>query len=924
MKQAAALGINALALTDLNTTAGHVELECHCRQAGIKPIFGVELEVAGVGLAALLALDNEGYRNLLRLASLPGPAAKEDLTGAKRGLAVLADIQPGRELPAWLEQEFGDSFYIRFELGRDPGLYQTVPAQKLVLCQDVRCLKKESQLTLEVLGRIKGTEYVVPPYPMLGWEELCTRSQLPNEAAENALSLAERCNVELPREQRLPAHPDSPRLEELVWQGARERFGEVSSAVRERLTEELAVIRELGYADYFLIVADIVRFAKESGIPVGPGRGSAASSLTAYCLGITEVDSLEWGLLFERFLNAERNKKPDIDLDFCYERRGEVLAFVAERFGSEHVAQIGTYGTFGPKAAAQEVKRVLGREDPAVIQEIRGLKRHRATHAAGVIITAGPIQEISAVYQDRDIPVSHLDMYALESLGALKIDLLGLRTLTLLKSIEDQVRNDNPGFSFDKIPGHDEKTLNMLGEGRTLGIFQLESELFRELLTKLRPRSFRDLAALLALGRPGPLSMFPEYVQRRDRPEKIKYAHPVLKEILQETCGLILYQEQVMLIASKVAGFSLGEADLLRSVLAKNDPKAIGPWKERFTAGAQRVSGLSKSAAEKLFAEVSRFSGYAFNKAHSVSYARITWQAAYLKAHYPGLFFVTLLNQGGKAREELLADAQSFGVRILPPSVLHSDVYATLENGGLRLGLATSRYLTPAGVQKIAAGTRRWTSLKGLRQATGLDAGTLEKLVLCGALDDVGSRNKHLEELGLEPRSELELLRLEKELLGVYASSHPCSPFLPLVRNLQGELEAAAGEILEVKGGGSRLQVLLDTPEGILLRTGPRTAFKGVRLAAGERAAFFGSPEVEWTLPLGPTLLITPKPDELEAVRAALEEQSGTKPTILLLGDAYHLLPPEFWVKDAGAVSRELEAGQIVYTWLDPWKENVL
>ena len=315
-----------------------------------------------------------------------------------------------------------------------------------------------------------------------------------------------------------------------------------------------------------------------------------------------------------------------------------MLAFVAERFGSEHVAQIGTYGTFGPKAAAQEVKRVLGREDPAVIQEIRGLKRHRSTHAAGVIITAGPIQEISAVYQDRDIPVSHLDMYALESLGALKIDLLGLRTLTLLKSIEDQVRNDNPGFSLDKIPGHDEKTLNMLGEGRTLGIFQLESELFRELLTKLRPRSFRDLAALLALGRPGPLSIFPEYVQRRDRPEKIKCAHPVLKEILQETCGLILYQEQVMLIASKVAGFSLGEADLLRSVLAKNDPKAIGPWKERFTAGAQRVSGLSKSAAEKLFAEVSRFSGYAFNKAHSVSYARITWQAAYLKAHYPGLF----------------------------------------------------------------------------------------------------------------------------------------------------------------------------------------------------------------------------------------------------------------------------------------------
>ena len=926
VQQAAKLGIQALALTDHATTAGHGEFEHHCKQARIKPIFGVELDLAFGQGAVLLALTNAGYKNLLYLTSLPGPISKEELSRHKTDLAILAGGQLAKTSDAWLEEEFGANYFIRHELGGDRDLLGVFPEHKFVLCQDVRYLEASSLLTLEVLGKIKGKDAVIPPaYPFLSWEELCNKYHGPRVLLATTLELAKRCNVQLPREQMLPPHRAGDTLEDLVWIGARERFGEPSAEVRERLTQELSVIEALGYEDYFLIVADIVRYAKEAQIAVGPGRGSAASSLVAYVLGITEVDSLAWGLLFERFLNAERNKRPDIDLDFCYERRSEILSYVAERFGRDHVAQIGTYGTFGPKGAAQEVRRILGEDNAAVAKEIQGLKRHRSTHAAGVIITARPIREISAVYFDRDIPVTHLDMYALEDLGVLKIDLLGLRTLTLLQRMEELVKKRDPKFSLPEIPSHDEPTWDVLSEGRNLGIFQLESELFGELLRKLKPRSFRDLVALLALGRPGPLTMFPEYVARRDQQDEREYSHPVLAEILGETYGLILYQEQVMLIASRIGGFSLGEADLLRSALAKDDPRAANVWKERFTSGAQTHSGLSKRAAEKLFAKIGQFSGYAFNKAHSVSYAWITWQAAYMKTHYPGEFFVTLLNQGsaGKERRRYLLDARSLGLEVLPPSVVHSDIQATLEGDKLRLGLSTSRNITPQSAEAIVKGKGKWASLAQVRQYARLDEATLEKLVLCGCFDDLGGRNKHLQELGLDTKGELELLHIEKDLLGIYGSDHPCRPFLPLVHKLKGELDVVAGEILEMKAAGNMRQGILDTPTGSFFFEGAKERFAGLSLAVGVRLALFGDTEVNWALPLGPTLLITPTPSNLETIKAILRQQFGSKPTILLLGEAYHLLPREFWVKDAREIQQRLQEAEIVYTWLDPWKENV-
>ena len=933
MKQAAKLGIESLALTDWTTTAGHGEFEQHCLNAGIKPIFGVELDVMEIGPVVLLATTNLGYRNLLHLASLAQPSSVpvDELVRSKADLVLLKggpENEPTEKQHAWLEHNFGQNYYIRHELGQSLDHFGVFPLAKFVLCQDVRYLREDSRLSLKVLGKMEGKARSLPAYPLLSWEELERKFTGPQILRKTTLDLAQRCeNVSLPREQMLPPHPDGGSLEELVWQGAKKRFGDFDEVVSERLRHELAVIKDLGFEDYFLIVADIVRFARAEGISVGPGRGSAASSLVAYCLGITEIDSLRWGLLFERFLSAERNKRPDIDLDFCYERRGEVLSYLVRKFGNAHVAQIGTYGTFGPKSAAQEVRAALGQEHAAVAEDLQGLKRHRSTHAAGVIVTARPIQEISAVYLDRDLPVTHLDMYALEDLGVLKIDLLGLRTLTFLRKMEDMVKSVDGGFSLQEIPLHDEKTLEVLGQGRSLGVFQLESDLFQDLLKRLKPKSFQDLVALLALGRPGPLKMFPDYVARRDHADKIRYPHPVLAEILGETHGLILYQEQVMLIANKIAGFSLGEADLVRSALAKSDPKVTGRWRERFVAGAQESSGLGKSEAEQLFSKVAQFSGYAFNKAHSVSYARITWQAAYLKTHYPGVFFVSLLNQGsggaGKERAAILRDAQASGLTILPPSVVHSSQKATWEGPHLRLGLATHRLIAPGSAEAICQGRRTWSSFAHFQKTTPLDPGSLERLVLSGALDDLGGRNKHLQELSLEPKRELELLGLEKELLGIYVSMHPCSPFLPLIHSLKGELDVMAGEILEMIKTKGRRQGLLDTPEGLQSFRGPEKSFDQVSLDVGSRVAFFGKFEVAWAFPLGPTLLITPSPDNLGTIKALLEGQFGTRPTILLLGGAYHLLPSQFWIKDTERIRERLDGAQIVYTWLDPWKENV-
>ncbi len=943
VKRARELSIEMLALTDYNTTAGHYELQRYCQAAGIKPIFGLELDVEYSGgeqaPIVLIARTNEGYQNILRLASRPVPVPLAALAQYKEGIAILEGGGRGRlsqlarsgrteralSLDAWYKEHFGSSYYLRRELGEQPGLAEYFQTNRFILCQDVRYADAASCEALGILAKSGRFEPIIPPYPMLSWDQLREKFSGPEEVIEQTLKLARDCRAGLARQQILPPHPAGDDLGRLARGGAADRYGHVGAAVKERLEQELAVIEELGFSDYFLIVADIVRFAKNAGIAVGPGRGSAAGSLTAYCLGITDVDPLQWGLLFERFLNKARRSRPDIDLDFCYERRGEVLAYVAERFGREHVAQIGTYGTFSRRSAAQEIKRLYGREHPAAASQIAGLKRHRSTHAAGVIVTGPPVQNISAVYTDRHMPVTHLDMYSLEALGVLKIDLLGLRTLTLLQRIEAEIGRSSPDFSLGSIPLQDRAAFELLGRGDTLGIFQLESELFQDLLRSLQPRSFADLVALLALGRPGPLKMFPAYLKNRQRPEQVEYAHPALKEILGETHGLILYQEQLMLIAHRLGGLTLGEADLFRRALGERDRQAVEAWHEKFCSGA-RQNGMDAGAAEELYQMTVRFSGYAFNKAHSVSYAVITWRMAYVKANYPLEFFLTLLNETGpgEQRTALLLDCQSLGVRVLPPSVLYSQAGCTAEGRALRLGLTAVQGVNTQIAEQIIASRRRrlWPGFSVFRRTPRLERGALQNLILAGACDGLGPREGLLKEIGEEVPPALELLQKERDLVGAYLSRHPASPFLPLVEYFKEDLQVIVGEVL--KAGR------LDTPTGLALYRGGQGQPR-----PGARVALFGLMEsgvfqTKWALQLGPTLLASPRPEQLAALKEILagqkagEDGGGRFPVVLRLGEgALHLLPPELWVGDVSAIEGSLDRGELVYTWFDPWKERV-
>jgi len=951
VERAGGLGIKSLALTDYNTTAGHVELAEHCQKRGIKPIFGVDLAVAfprrfggGSAPVVLLAKNNTGYANLLHLTSQSQPLPLFDLEPYAKGLFLLAGgefkslFEAGKKMQAkdlgeWYEGVFGDNYYIRLSPGSDD-LLNHFPPEKFILSQKACYGSQSERAVLSLLAKIGGLAEPLPPLPFLGWQELKGRINCPPVVVENTLKVAEGCQAQLPKQTALPAYgKDGASFADLVWRGAKARYGQLTAEVRRLVEREVAVVKKMGFTDYFLITAHIVRFAKEAGIPVGPGRGSAASSITAYCLGITDVDPLAWGLLFERFLNEERRNRPDIDLDFCYQRRQEVLDHVAEHFGREHVAQIGTYGTFGPRLARQEVRKVLGNDLKKAAffeKQIQGLKTHRATHAAGLVITARPLREITAVFQDRTLPVTHLDMYSLEKLGVFKIDLLGLRTLTLLARMEAEVQKRKPDFTLGEIPQADEKTFKLLSAGKSLGIFQLESELYQKLLRQLMPRSLQDLVALLALGRPGPLNIFPKFLELRENPSKISYAHPLLEEILGETYGLILYQEQVMLIACKIGQLSLGEADLLRIALGKNDKEEINKWRRRFIGGAGDF-GLKEKEAAGLFQTLLDFSGYAFNKAHSVSYAKLTWAAAYLKANYPAEFFLSLLNEGAGrgAKNTYLLDCQSLQVPLLPPDVSFSEAECRMEGTALRLGFNFIAGLNPHVGDKILNARRQgqFQNFADFKARTALSENVLETLILAGALASLGEKRAHLENIGKAPPSRRRLIDREKELIGFYGSEHPVDPFLPFLRSIKGDLDLAAGEVLESKRSGGKVEGILDTPAGsqyfeASLNLDPRLSKKGAL------AAFFGRRRpvflVEMALPLNPILLILPQKEELGLIKKILRNQKGLRPVVLrLAAGVFHPLPSEFWVAEFREVEKRLKQAGIVCQWFDPWKENV-
>ncbi|MGB4615033.1 MAG: DNA polymerase III subunit alpha [Limnochordia bacterium] len=949
-RKAQSLGYKALALTDHNTMGGLVEFYRACREHGLKPILGLELDLedaAGCPGIVLLAENHAGYENLLKLASAAKPVKLDTLSRHTAGLVgMITAADPSPILGAYerLAQVFSpDCLFVELPVDEPRRmaaackLAEMLPRHVLAAAQNLYHLEANDRQVLDVLrpeGGCSGS-YL----PLLAPDQIRQICRQWPEALENAELIAERCSVELRPETVFPKLPEEHDLRRLAFAGARERYGKLDQEITARLEYELDVIEEMGFSDYFLIVWDIVRFAKEAQIPVGPGRGSAAGSLVAYCLGITDVDPIAHKLFFERFLNRQRRNLPDIDLDICYLRREEVIQYIVSRFGRDHVAKIGTYGTFGHKSAELEIKKILDRREPELVQRLIGLKQYFSTHAAGVIITPRPVTSYSGVEEVDGAWVTQLAMDDLAYLGVLKIDFLGLRTLTILKDIELSVQRSNPGFTLKGIPFADQPTLRLLQQGLTLGIFQVESQLFQELLPQIKPDSFADLVAALALVRPGPLKQVPVYARRKEGLESVRYVHPKLESILGDTYGLMIYQEQVMQVAHEIAGLSLEEADLLRAAMSKKDHSSVQKLRSKFITGCLRA-GLTQRAGRELYTQIDRFADYAFNKAHSTAYAVITWQMAYLKANYPIQFYIGLLKHTSDLDKagDIYQECRQRGIRVLPPDIRFSEAWASVEANGLRIGFGNLKQIGLGHAQALVKERtkREYSSLTDLLARVELHQNTKLALVYSGALDCFGDRRRIL--AGLAPEmaadriSDLALLEKEKEIVGIYLSGHPVKKWEGFLDKLEPSLgRYAAGHIRHVRKSGRHCSGMVigdDRRCRFVLPTTSRLWHDRVR--EGELAALFGNMsgdqlEVEWILPLKPLLMLVPKPDKIRELKDVLVEHGGDTPVLFSLGsDLIQLIDPRFWI-DPKPVALDAVAGLVEYMhWIDPWQSRVL
>ncbi|MBV9717695.1 MAG: DNA polymerase III subunit alpha [Candidatus Eremiobacteraeota bacterium] len=713
-------------------------------------------------------------------------------------------------------------------------------------------------------------------------------SDLP-EACENTVRIAERVDIRIPEKIfHLPEYPvpqsegdrersDAEYLRELCESGLLERYGRerigADATLRTRLDYELAVITKMGFSSYFLIVWDFIKYARDRGIPVGPGRGSAVGSLVAYCLKITDLDPLRFNLMFERFLNPERISMPDIDTDFCVDRRDEVIAYVTEKYGKERVAQIVTFGTMAARAAIRDAGRALGVPLPDVdriaklvpsgpggfsikraieqipelksvyalqpqmrklldtAKEIEGLSRNAGTHAAGVVISAGPLTEYTPLCRFGDGGINtQYDMDSIERIGLLKMDFLGLRNLTVMdKAVSEIRRTVAPTFALSEISFEDSRTYEMLGRGETVGVFQLESEGMKRVCAELQPSGFDDIMALVALYRPGPMELIPQYVAAKHGRAKPQYLHRSLEPILSETYGIPIYQEQVMRMAREIAGFTLSEVDELRKVISKKQKEKIPFYQEKFVAGAFVTSQVDRLLGERLFHYIEPFAGYAFNKAHAAAYAWIAYQTAYLKANHPLQYLAALMTSVKDKTEKLaeyIDEAKRIGIEVLPPDINESLVDFTVVAGAIRFGLAAVKGVGEAAVRNtIDVRTRdgRFADLFDLAERVDgkqVNRRVFEALVKCGALDGLpGNRAQKLAaldtalelaaratrdaELGqaslfgemdarassLAPKmpsvaapTTREMLAWERETLGIFVSGHPLAEIAPLLR----------------------------------------------------------------------------------------------------------------------------------------------
>lgn len=841
VEKAASLGQTALAVTDSGALYGAVEFSIACENAGIKPIIGCELMVSTADVPShksaaypltLLCENEEGYHNLCVLvsessrSSLGGvpccgrtllsehSAGLIALSGGRGGeiarSLLTGDMNGAQSAAKWLAKTFNGNFYIEAVNSCDDesvllcGKLRELSALtgiKLCPTNDVRCIERSDSSTYRVLSAIGSGRRLSEPNPedyftddnYLKSEEEMGRLFSPQEL-ELTAQIAQRCNVrfefgktKLPLFRVERVEDNYAYFETLCKKGALKRYGAISAQIEERLSYELDIIREMGFTDYFLIVWDFIRFAKKNDIPVGPGRGSGAGSLCAYCMGITDIDPLRFELIFERFLNPERVSMPDFDIDFCNERRGEVIEYVKRRYGADHVAQIIAFDTLKARGAIRDAARVLGvnqstadalaklvpamcaslsqeaengalkelcerdREAAALIRtavQIEGMPRHNTVHAAGVVITRSPVTDYVPVKYEDGSALTQYTMGILEKLGLLKMDFLGLRNLTVIKKTCDIIKQNIPDFDISLIDDTDPQVYEMLSNGGTQGVFQFESAGMTSVLAQLSPSSVEDLTAALALYRPGPMSSIPVYIaNRHKKPEEIQYAHPLLKNILSVTYGCIVYQEQVMQICRTVAGYSFGKADLVRRAMAKKKHELMERERSAFVYGSEEncgavANGVSEDIANKIFDEMAQFASYAFNKSHAAAYAVLAYRTAFLRKYYYVEYMSVLISSISDWTEkvaEYAADLSENKIKLLPPDINESFVDFTPENGAVRFGLCGIRNLGRNAAQGIVNERSAHGKFKSeedfcVRTAgLGLTSRTLETLIGAGA-----------------------------------------------------------------------------------------------------------------------------------------------------------------------------------------------
>ena len=959
------MGQTACAITDHGVMYGVIDFYRACKDAGIKPIIGCEVYVAPRGRTrfqkqhefdaesrhlVLLCENEEGYRNLSYLVSMAWTQGfyikprvdMELLREHHQGLIALSACLAG-EIPRRLRngeydtaktvalemaEIFGpDRFYLELQ---DHGISDQQKVNRgllklhqetglpMVCTNDAHYLRKEDAEAHDVLlciqtGKLLADEnrmrYEPRNFYLRSEQEMRALFEGYEGAVDNTGKIAERCNVEfvfgkyqLP-EFKLPEGYDSyTYLKELCGRGFAERYGDTHPEYRNQLTYELEMIEKMGFTDYFLIVSDFVQYAKSAGIPVGPGRGSAAGSMVSYCLFITDIEPMRFGLYFERFLNPERVSMPDIDMDFGDVRRGEVVDYVRRKYGDDHVAQIVTFGTMAARGVIRDVGRVMGlpyAEVDAIAKQVpntlhitlsdalrlskplsdlyesdenvkalidtarklEGMPRNASTHAAGVVITKKPVYEYVPLAKNDDAVVCQYIMTTLEELGLLKMDFLGLRNLTVLDDAVKMVQAERPGFRLEDIPEDDAPTYEMLGQGKTIGVFQMESTGMTGVCVGLKPRNIEDISSIIALYRPGPMDSIPKFIACAQNPKKISYLHPSLEPILSITYGCILYQEQVIEIFRRLAGYSLGQADMVRRAISKKKAAQIVREKDAFIRGDRErniagcvANGIPEKTAEAIYQEIYDFANYAFNKAHSVSYAVVAYQTAYFKCHFPKEYMAALLTSVLDNSAKIagyITECRDWGIKLLPPDINRSCDTFTVEEDGIRFGLVAVKNIGRGFIQAVMRERekRPFSSLSDFctrMNGSDMNKRAVENLIRSGAFDGFGAKRSQLIRVfetvmdsiasasrqnvegqldffsmaagdNPEPKppkeavlpdipefSQQELMNMEKETTGLYFSGHPMDQYRDEVKRLNASAIVSILDDFAQEGGPTR------------------------------------------------------------------------------------------------------------------------